>query len=165
MVRREKKAAAAATPAITMLHDAHVVFTEHQYVHDPDVRTYGMEAATALGVLPDRVFKTLVVALPTGLGVAVLPVDTQLDLKAAGAGLGAKKVALAEQAAAERATGYVVGGISPLGQRTRLPTVVDDSATDHATVFVSGGRRGLEIELAPRDLITLTDARTAPITR
>lgn len=167
--RKGERTGAGATPAVARLTEAGVAFTEHHYEHDPAVQSYGLEAAEALGVPPERVFKTLVVDLAAGggrgLGVAILPVDRQLDLKAAGAGLGVKKVALADHAAAERSTGYVVGGISPLGQRTLLPAVLDASALDHATILVSGGRRGLDVELAPADLVRLLAAGTAPITR
>lgn len=158
-----------ATPAVTLLTRLDIPFTEHHYDHDPAAESFGREAADELGVDPGRVFKTLVVDLTAGggrgLGVAVLPVDHQLDLKAAGAGFGVKKVALADHAAAERSSGYVVGGISPLGQRTVLPTVLDDSALAHETIYVSGGRRGFDVELAPTDLVRALSATTAPLTR
>jgi Cys-tRNA(Pro)/Cys-tRNA(Cys) deacylase len=124
-----------------------------------------MEAAAALGVDPHQVFKTLVVDLDGALTVAVVPVDAHLDLKALATAAGGKKAVMADPAAAERATGYVVGGISPLGQRKRLPTVVDSSALDYPTMLVSAGRRGVDIELTPVDLVRLTAARTAPIAR
>jgi Cys-tRNA(Pro)/Cys-tRNA(Cys) deacylase len=127
--------------------------------------SFGAEAAAALGVEVERVFKTLVADVDGRLWVAVVPVSAQLDLKALAAAAGGKRAELAEPGAAERATGYVVGGISPLGQRKRLPTVVDASALEHATVFVSGGRRGLDVELAGADLVRLTGARTAPVAR
>lgn len=127
--------------------------------------SFGVEAAEALGVDVARVFKTLVAQVDAALWVAVVPVPAQLDLKALAAAAGGKRATLADPAAAERATGYVVGGISPLGQRKRLPTVVDATALDHPTVFVSGGRRGLDVELAGPDLVRLTSARTAPIAR
>lgn len=165
MTRRGHSSAAPGTPATVLLRQAGVTFTEHPYRHDPDVTSYGTEAVEALGVEASRVFKTLVVTLPRGLGVVVIPVDAHLDLKAAGAAFGVKRVTLAEVAQAERATGYVVGGISPLNQRTALPTVVDSSALQHDTVYVSGGRRGFDVGLPPSDLITLTKARTAPIAR
>ncbi|HSS68172.1 MAG TPA: Cys-tRNA(Pro) deacylase [Nocardioidaceae bacterium] len=136
------------------------------YEHDPtsDV-SYGEEAARALGVDPARVFKTLVVSADGVLGVAVVPVTRELDLKAMARALGAKRVGMADPSAAERSTGYVVGGISPLGQRQRLATVVDSSAYEADVIFVSGGRRGLDIGLAPADLVALTSASTAPIAR
>jgi Cys-tRNA(Pro)/Cys-tRNA(Cys) deacylase len=139
------------------------------YEHDPRLAerglSYGMEAAHALGLDPRTVFKTLVADVDGTLTVAVVPVDAQLDLKALAAAQGGKKAALADPAAAERATGYVVGGISPLGQRKRLPTVVDSSALDFPAVLVSAGRRGVDVELAPADLLRLTSARTAPLAR
>ena len=141
-------------------------FTPHRYDRDPSATSYGLEAAQALGVDPARVFKTLLVRLDPGeLAVAVVPVSGSLDLKAVATALRAKKAAMADLAAAERSTGYVRGGISPLGQRTRLPTVIDDSAFAHQTVLVSGGRRGFDVELAPDDLAGLTDAVLAAIVR
>lgn len=146
-----------------------VPHTVHAYDHDPRAHdrglAYGLEAAQALGFAPQRVFKTLVAEVDGALTVAVVPVDTQVDLKALAASVGGKRADLAATAAAERATGYVVGGISPLGQRRRLPTVVDTTALDHPTVVVSGGRRGLDVELAPADLTRLTAATVAPIAR
>jgi Cys-tRNA(Pro)/Cys-tRNA(Cys) deacylase len=127
--------------------------------------SFGAEAADALGVDVARVYKTLVAQVDEELWVAVVPVPAQLDLKALAAAAGGKRATLADPGAAERATGYVVGGISPLGQRKRLRTVVDATALDHPTVFVSGGRRGLDVELTATDLIQLTNARTAPISR
>ncbi|GAA3640126.1 Cys-tRNA(Pro) deacylase [Streptomyces chitinivorans] len=140
-------------------------FTLHSYEHDPAAPSYGEEAAEALGLDPGQVFKTLVADVDGALTVAVVPVSGSLDLKALAAAAGGKRAAMADPAAAERATGYVRGGISPLGQRRALPTVVDASAEGHATVCVSAGRRGLEIELAPADLVKLTGAVTAPIAR
>jgi Cys-tRNA(Pro)/Cys-tRNA(Cys) deacylase len=148
------------TPAIVAVERAGVSHVVHEYAHDPRARSYGLEAAEQLGVDPGRVLKTLVVDVDGVLTVAVVPVQAQLDLRALG-----KRAALAVTRAAERATGYVAGGISPLGQRRLLPTVVDASALDHVTVHVSAGRRGLELELAPRDLVELTGARVAPIAR
>ena len=133
----------------------------HAYEHDPKVESYGLEAAERMGVDPARVFKTLVVDLDGSLEVAVLPVAAQLDLRA----LGGKRSRLAEPRDVERSTGYVLGGVSPLGQRKRLPTTVDASALEHETVFVSAGRRGLELELDPRDLVRLTGAAVAEVTR
>ena len=146
------------TPAVVAAQQAGIPFTLHEYEHDPAASSYGLEAAEKTGVDPARVFKTLVVAQDGKLSVAIVPVAAQLDLRALG-----KRAALADRAAAERATGYVLGGISPLGQRKRLPTVVDESALGHETIFVSAGRRGLELELAPGDLVTLTDARVAAV--
>lgn len=142
-----------------------VPFTVHEYAHDPAAASYGAEAAEAMGVPPERVFKTLLAETDGTLAVAVVPVSGQLDLKALAAALGAKRAAMADPAAAERSTGYVLGGISPLGQRKRLRTVVDSGALAHPTVFVSAGKRGTEVELAPADLVRLTGARTAPIAR
>ncbi|TDC26022.1 Cys-tRNA(Pro) deacylase [Streptomyces sp. 8K308] len=153
------------TPATVAASRAGVPFTLHAYEHDPAVGSYGEEAARVLGVDPGRVFKTLVAEVDGELVVALVPVSASLGLKALAAAVGGKRAAMAEPAAAERATGYVRGGISPLGQRRRLRTVVDGSAVDLASVFVSAGRRGLEIELAPADLIRLTGAVSAPITR
>lgn len=139
------------------------------YDHDPAshdaARGYGAAAATALGLPADQVFKTLVAEVDGQLAVAVVPVTATLDLKALAAALGGKRAAMADPAAAERATGYVRGSISPLGQRRPLPTVVDESALGHALVYVSAGRRGLEIELAPGDLLRLTGGRAAPLRR
>ena len=153
------------TPATVALTRAGVAFEARSYEHDPTASSYGLEAAEALGVPPERVFKTLLVQGEAGLAVGIVPVDRQLDLKAVAAALGAKKVAMADPAAAERSTGYVVGGISPIGQKRALPTVLDASALAHATVLVSGGRRGLDLELAPADLVAVTRATTAPIAR
>lgn len=149
---------AARTPAIVAAQRAGVEHRVHEYEHDPRADSYGLEAAEKLGIDPERVFKTLVVSIDGTLTVAVVPVSCQLDLRALG-----KRAALADKGAAERATGYVTGGISPLGQRKRLPTIVDESASAFETVFVSAGRRGLEIELAPADLVRLTGAGTARI--
>jgi Cys-tRNA(Pro)/Cys-tRNA(Cys) deacylase len=145
---------------------AHVV---RAYDHDPVARErgteYGLEAAAALGVEPGRVYKTLVADVDGVLTVAVVPVDGRLDLKALAAAVGGKRASMADPAAAQRATGYVVGGISPLAQRRRLPTVLDAGALEFATILVSAGRRGVDVELAPADLVRLTAARTAPIAR
>lgn len=135
----------------------------HAYTRDPGRAAYGQEASDALGVPPERVFKTLVARVDGALTVGVVPVAAQLDLKALAAAVGGKKATLADAAAAERATGYVVGGISPMGQRRRLPVVVDATALNFATVYCSAGRRGLEVELAPRDLVRLAGASLAPI--
>jgi Cys-tRNA(Pro)/Cys-tRNA(Cys) deacylase len=151
------------TPATALLARAEVAHTLHPYEHDPRAGSYGAEAAAALGVPPGRLFKTLVAAVDGRLAVAVVPVSGSLDLKALAAALGGKKAAMAEPAAAERATGYVTGGISPLGHRSRLPVVVDASAPGWETVFVSAGRRGLQVELAPDDLVRAARATVAPI--
>jgi Cys-tRNA(Pro)/Cys-tRNA(Cys) deacylase len=155
----------AATPAVEVLIRAGVTYWLHEYAHDPAAASYGREAAEALGTAPDRVLKTLVTSVAGRLAVAVVPVTSELDLKAMAAALGVKKVVMAEPVAAERATGYVVGGISPLGQKRRLATVVDQSVEQWPTVFVSGGRRGLEIELAPLDLVALAGATLGPVAR
>ena len=148
------------TPAIAAATRAGVAFTVHEYRHDTRAESYGLEAVEKLGLEAARVFKTLVADVEGALTVAVVPVEAQLDLRALG-----KRARMAEAAAAERATGYVAGGISPLGQRRTLPTVVDASALDHETIHVSAGRRGVELELAPTDLVELTGARVAPIAR
>lgn len=153
------------TPAMVALTKAGMAFTVLAYEHDPAAKSFGLEAAEALGLAPERVFKTLLVDVDGKLAVGVVPVDRQLDLKAVAAALGGKKAVMADPAMAERATGYVVGGISPIGQKRRLPTVVDASATQHETVYVSGGRRGLDLGLAPADLLSITTARAAPISR
>ncbi|MFH8592121.1 Cys-tRNA(Pro) deacylase [Streptomyces rimosus] len=161
----KQPAGAGGTPATVALTEAGVDFTLHAYEHDPATASYGEEAAEALGVSPDQVFKTLLAEVDGALTVAVVPVSGTLDLKALAAAAGGKRAAMADPAAAERSTGYVRGGISPLGQRKRLPTVIDASATAHATVCVSAGRRGLEVELAPADLQELTRATLAEIAR
>lgn len=155
--------AASATPATVLLARRGVPHHIHTYSHDPRHGSYGPEAAEALGVPPERVFKTLVAEVDGSLAVGVVPVARHLDLKALASAVGGKRAVMAGVAAAERATGYVAGGISPLGQRRRLPVVVDSSAMDHATVFCSGGRRGLEVELAPSDLVDLAGAVVAVI--
>ena len=152
------------TTATIALDRTKIRYTLHEYSHDPRSGSYGLEASEALGVPPERVFKTLVAAVDGGgLAVGVVPVHRQLDLKALAAAVGAKKAAMAEVAAAERATGYVAGGISPVGQKRRLPIVIDSSALALPTLFCSAGRRGLEIELTPADLIKATGAKSAPI--
>ena len=152
------------TPATAQLRKNGVAHTVHPYEHDPRSTAYGDEAAAALGVDPHRIFKTLVVRVDDQrLGVAVVPVAATLDLKAFAAAVGGKRAALAAQTDAERVTGYVRGGISPLGQRRHLPTVVDASATELPTMFVSAGRRGLQVELAPPDLVRLTTATVAAV--
>lgn len=151
------------TPATALLRRAGVAHTMHPYEHDPRAASYGGEAADALGVPAQRVFKTLVATVDGALAVGVVPVAGSLDLKALAAALGGKRATMADPAAAARATGYVPGGISPLGHRSRLPVVVDGSAASWPTVYVSAGRRGLQVELAPADLIRLAAATTAPI--
>ncbi len=151
------------TPATALLGRLGVGHVLHPYRRDPRASSYGAEAAEALGVDPARVYKTLVAEVDGALTVAVVPVTGSLDLGALAAAVGGTRATLAEPAAAERATGYVVGGISPLGQRRRLPTVVDASVSDFPTVFVSAGRRGLQVELAPADLIRATDAALAAL--
>lgn len=151
------------TPATAALAAAGVSFTPHPYSHDPSAASYGLEAAEVLGIDPARVFKTLMVEVDGRLAVGVVPVNGSLHLKAIAAALGSKKAAMADPAAAERRTGYVLGGISPLGQRQSSPTVIDESALAVTSILVSGGRRGLDVELDPRDLIRLTKAITAPI--
>jgi Cys-tRNA(Pro)/Cys-tRNA(Cys) deacylase len=146
-----------------MLTRAKVPHTVHEYAHDPSEPSYGAEAADALKIPAEQVFKTLVADVQGVLYVGVVPVTGSLDLKALAQAAGRKRATMADPAAAERTTGYVRGGISPLGQRRKLPTVVDRSATGFAAVYVSGGRRGLEIELAPDDLIRLTAATVAEI--
>jgi Cys-tRNA(Pro)/Cys-tRNA(Cys) deacylase len=151
------------TPATALVARQRVTHRVHEYTHDPRAESYGAEAAAALGVPPERVFKTLVAEVDGTLTVAVVPVTGSLDLKALAAAAGGKKATMADPAAAERATGYVRGGISPLGQRKRLRTVIDSSAEEYETVFCSAGRRGLELELSAADLARLLDAVTAPI--
>ncbi len=153
------------TPATVALTRAGVTFTSHPYEHDPAAASFGLEAAQALGLDPARVFKTLFVSVDGRLVVGIVPVSAQLDLKAVAAAVGGKKAVMADPADAERASGYVVGGISPLGQKRPHPTVVDESALEWDTFYVSGGRRGLDLGLAPADLVRLTDARTAAIAR
>jgi Cys-tRNA(Pro)/Cys-tRNA(Cys) deacylase len=152
-----------ATPGTALLAKQKVPHTLHSYEHDPRAASYGLEAAEALGLAASRVFKTLLAEVDGSLTVGIVPVTAQLDLKALAAAVGGKKARMADIAAAERATGYVAGGISPLGQRKRLPTVLDSSASGFSTLYCSAGRRGLEVELAPDDLIRLTNAIVADI--
>ncbi len=153
------------TPATALLTRLGIRYSVHPYDADGHDGGYGQAASEALGVPPERLFKTLVAEVDDKLTVAVVPVAGSLDLKALAAAAGGKKAKMADPAAAERATGYVTGGISPLGQRRRLPVVVDASAAAFATVFCSAGRRGLQIELAPADLIRAAGAAVAPIAR
>jgi len=158
----------AGTPALDILTAAGVAFTVHEYDHTASDH-FGDETVAALGVTGERVFKTLIASITMSgkpeLVVGIVPVSGQMDLKALAAAVGAKRADMADPAAAQRSSGYVVGGISPLGQRTRLRTVIDQSAMSYETVLVSGGRRGLQVELAPADLVRLTDAIVAEIGR
>jgi Cys-tRNA(Pro)/Cys-tRNA(Cys) deacylase len=153
------------TPAVLALRKAGVRFAVHEYDHDPRSDSFGLEAATALGLDPDRVYKTLLASADGRLVVAVVPVSTKLDLKAMARAAGASKATMADVRDAERATGYVAGGISPFGQRRAHPTVVDETVELWDTVYVSGGRRGLDVEIAPADLIDVTGATVADISR
>lgn len=155
--------APAGTPALRALVAAKVPHVVHEYAHDPRAESYGLEAAEAIGVAPGRVFKTLVANDGARLYVGIVPVDGKLDLKALASAVGAKRLTMADPAAAERSSGMVVGGISPIGQKRALRTVLDSSALDHTTILVSGGRRGLDVELAPVDLVGLTKALVAAI--
>lgn len=155
--------AGAPTPAIAALSRARVPHTLHPYHHDPTTTAFGDEVVQALGWPPERVFKTLVASVDGKLTVGIVPVSSQLDLKALAAAAGGKKAAMAKVADAERSSGYVAGGISPLGQRKPLPTVIDRTAADFDTIMVSAGKRGLQVELRPNDLATLTRAILAPI--
>jgi Cys-tRNA(Pro)/Cys-tRNA(Cys) deacylase len=160
------KSSPAGTPALVALAAAGVPHTAHAYEHDTRSTVgYGQEAAEVLGIDPEQVYKTLMADVDGTLTVAVVPVAGRLDLKALAHAVGGKKAAMADPAAAQRATGYVVGGISPLGQKTAHPTVVDETVWLFDTVFVSGGRRGLDVELAPADLVDLTSATVADIAR
>jgi Cys-tRNA(Pro)/Cys-tRNA(Cys) deacylase len=163
--KQQKQQQSGGTPATVALTAAGVPYEIHAYDHDPAHPSYGEEAAEAMGVSPDRVFKTLVADVDGALTVAVVPVAGQLDLKALAAALGGKRATMADPTLAERTTGYVRGGISPLGQRKKLRTVLDDSASAHPTICISAGRRGLEVELSPKDLTNLTEAVLAPIGR
>lgn len=165
MAKRVAEPQAGGTPATAALTAAGVSFLTHRYEHDPAATSFGDEMVAATGVPAERVFKTLVADVDGRLVVGVVPASGQLDLKALAAAVGGKRAGMADPLQAERTTGYVRGGISPLGQRKRLATVVDQSARDHTTIAVSGGRRGLSVELAPQDLLALTDARLAPIGR
>jgi Cys-tRNA(Pro)/Cys-tRNA(Cys) deacylase len=160
-----KQDAAGGTPATVALAAAGVVFTPHQYDHDPANTSFGLEAATALGLDPDQVFKTLMADVDGALVVAIVPVTGKLDLKALAFAVGGKKAVMADPAVAERKTGYIVGGISPIGQKNSHPTVLDETAELFDTVFVSGGRRGFDIELSPADLLSVTAGTLAAIGR
>lgn len=156
------------TPAILIVRKAGFSFQTHEYQHNPAISSYGLEAAEALQVEPARVFKTLVVALDGDakkMAIGIVPVTQQLDVKALAKAVGAKKAEMAEPKQAERITGYLVGGISPLGQKRKLPTVLDDSALSFDTIFISAGRRGLELELCPTTLMELCQADAVAICR
>ncbi|NIZ92779.1 Cys-tRNA(Pro) deacylase [Kineococcus rubinsiae] len=167
---KRRAGAEAGTPALRVLQEAGVPHTAHPYAHTDGETRFGDEAVRALqqagvDVTPERVLKTLLADVDGRLVVAVVPVATSLDLKALAAAVGGKRAAMADPARAQRSSGYVLGGISPLGQRTALPTVVDDSALAWPTVLVSGGRRGLQVELSPADLVHLLDAVVAAVAR
>ena len=152
------------TPAINEAKKQKIAFKIHQYSHDPGHSSYGMEAAENLGIDADRVFKTLVLQLDNGtLTVGIVPVSGQLNMKQLARAAGGKKAAMADAGLVQRTTGYVLGGVSPLGQKKKLVTIIDASATNHETIFISGGRRGLDIELSPDDLCRLTSGVFAPI--
>ena len=155
----------AGTPATVALERAGIAFTPHAYEHDPANTNFGIEAADVLGLDPEQVFKTLLADLDGALVVAIVPVGGKLDLKALAAALGGKKAVMADPAVAQRKTGYIVGGISPIGQKTPHPTVLDETAELYASIFVSGGRRGFDIELAPADLLAVTNGRIAAIAK
>lgn len=157
--------AAGPTPAVTSAARAGIDYEVHRYDHDPEAPSYGLEAAQALGLPAERVFKTLVVSVDERFVVAVVPVSGELDLKALAAAVGGRKATMAHPSEAERATGYIIGGISPLGQKRKLPVVIDRTASSWSTIFVSAGRRGLEIELAPADLVRLARAQVAAVAR
>ncbi|WP_337059674.1 Cys-tRNA(Pro) deacylase [Kineococcus sp. G2] len=170
MAKHRGARAESGTPALRVLAERGTAHTAHPYEHDPAATAYGEEAVRALreqgvDVTAERLFKTLLVDVDGRLVCAVVPVAAMLDLKAVAAAAGGKKAAMAEPARAQRSSGYVVGGISPLGQKTALPTVVDSSAQGFATVFVSAGRRGLQVELAPEDLLAATGGRYAALAR
>jgi len=152
------------TPAINTAKKKKIPYTVHQYSHDPGHDSYGTEAAETLGIAEEKVFKTLIVQLDNGsLAVGIVPVSSMLSMKKIAKAAGAKKAAMANKGLVEKITGYVLGGVSPLGQKKRLLTILDTSAKDFSTIFVSAGRRGLEIELKPADLATLTTATFAEI--
>lgn len=159
------KSHAAGTPATVALSAAGIPFTPHAYEHDPANTNFGLEAASALGLDPEQVFKTLLADVDGALVVGIVPVTGKLDLKALAAAAGGKKAEMADPKLAERRTGYVVGGISPIGQKIAHPTVIDETAQLYDTVFVSGGRRGFDLELAPADLATITAGVFAAIAR
>jgi len=152
------------TPALKQIKQAKIAYHIHEYAHDPSSRSYGLEAAEKMQVSPDRVYKTLIVKLNTGaLVAAVIPVNKMLNLKHLAKAASSKKAAMAEGVEAERSTGYVLGGVSPLGQKKRLQTFIEENAEHYPTIFISAGRRGAEIELDPKDLLQLTRGATAPL--
>jgi Cys-tRNA(Pro)/Cys-tRNA(Cys) deacylase len=160
-----KKSSPGGTPATVALTRAGVAFTTHAFEHDPAVPSYGLEAADVLGLPAEQVFKTLLADVDGALVVAIVPVSGKLDLKALASAVGGKRAAMADPHVAARTTGYVVGGISPLGQRKALRTVLDETALAFDTVYVSGGRRGFDLGLAPQDLLAQTKATTAALAR
>ena len=152
------------TPRINAAKRNKILHKIHEYSHDVSSESYGREAAEKMGITEDKVFKTLVVILDNmDLVVAIIPVSTKLSMKLVAKAIGAKKVTMAEKLMVERSTGYILGGVSPLGQKKRLKTIIDSSVNNHSTIYVSAGRRGLEIELSPNDLIKLTSATLANI--
>jgi len=156
------------TPAVQVAKESKITYTLHEYKHNPDAQSFGEEVATALGISQDQVYKTLVVVIDKKtkeMAVGIVPVSKQLDFKALARAAGVKRAFMAPVEDAERATGYAVGGTSPFGQKTGLSTFVDESILDLKTVYVSAGKRGMQIELAPKDLIDLTGAETAAISR
>ena len=154
---------ATGTPATALLVRLKIAHTLHPYTHDPRTDGFGDEAASLLGIGSGQIFKTLIASVDGKLACGVVPVAGHLNPKALAAALGGKRAEMADPAAAQRATGYVLGGISPLGQKSRIPIVVDLSALNYSTMYVSAGRRGLQVELAPADLVRAVDARTAAI--
>jgi Cys-tRNA(Pro)/Cys-tRNA(Cys) deacylase len=160
-----RRKSAAGTPATATLTRMGIPFSEHVYEHRPAASSYGLEAAALLGLDPEQVFKTLLAVVDGHPVVGIVPVSGQLDLKAVAASAGGKKATMADPAVAERVTGYVVGGISPIGQKRALPTLLDDSALEFDTVYVSGGRRGIDIGLSPADLVRATGGTVAAIRR
>lgn len=160
-----KQPRSSGTPATVALTKAGIAFTTHAYEHDPSAASFGLEAADALGLADEQVFKTLLADIDGSLVVGIVPVHRKLDLKALAASVGGKRASMADPAIAERSTGYVVGGISPIGQKRALKTVIDNSAETIETVYVSGGRRGFDLGLSPLDLQSITRATFAPIAR
>ena len=166
MAKKSAKHDHASTPAVVALMSAGIDHTLHPYEHDPHSDLgYGLEAAAAIGAEPDQVFKTLCAYVDGQLSVGIVPVSCKLDLKALAAAFGGKKAEMAPPADAERSSGYVVGGISPIGQRKKLPTALDETSELFDTIYVSGGRRGLDIGLSPANLVAITDAVVAPIAK
>lgn len=166
MAKKAARASAGPSTAATLaLTKAGIPFVPHVYEHDAAATDFGAEAARELGVEAARVFKTLMVETDAGFGIGLLSVRDQLDVKALAGELGAKRAAMADKAAAERKSGYVVGGISPIGQKTTLPMVLDDAALEFETVFVSGGRRGFDLEIAPAELLRAVDGKVSRIRR